>query len=690
MEGDGNGVSAALQRHRSSLFEPAPYLKPYVIRTPTKEWKIYGQTHIIHHHLHSSIPLAEYVRSPYITVSLDKEVGKGFVWFWYAVNDLTGPPEDSYWKGMTLSERLDVWPYIKNRLPNIYRWYYENLFASLFREGNTELIPVLNDIVNTMPVMVPLNNRVSLFDIAYRRITGLPFPSMRDLKEQEGMWAVVSDSSWTRIIELDDGSIHVYRVITSIDHEHSDELVPFDLVEELGIDEFRTEGLSKRLFSGEKDLDEHDIDVIIVNDMNGNNHYLYDRSNDSMIRISSETTYIGHLHKTNEMKCEPSSRDYIDSIYSPIRVGDLTLHGDLLTMRKRSPFIRSIDKFDESVTLLPWKLDLLLPIWEWMNGRSGRCAIPVLESFTVMNYFQIPFDTSFMEQYISDLLLHSRKGWNKELYLQLLGIINSIPKAALSKYRVMEEQVGDNPRSGVVHLYQGSDVIEMFSEEEAVQKMTLADKILAQIHVPSSKLFSSPYKDFVEVTDGVFDAYRDILVIWYLEGISPTLFPIVMMGNTLTGHRKEGISKLETHPLKVTFNGRWLAHKRNEHVSSVITVMRRSKIKGFEYKKKGISLDDEKKYVRGVVFDRINKLYGRQGRIKLDLPRLSTELEAVRAAEEYLSQPITAEYVVENVNTQVRVHRDLEGLQRGVLLGKHARIQSIFVLPDGVLQITQK
>lgn len=540
----------------SSLFELAPYLKPYVIKTPTKEWKVYGQTHIIHHRLRVSIPLAEHIKAPYIILSITSEVGKGFIWFWSCLNDLES---DDYWKRMTLSERLDAWQYVRGNLPNIYRWYYENLFSDHLNEGSTELIPILSDIVSTMPAMVPLNNRISSFDIAYRRITGHPFPSLREVKKVDGWPSIIE------VIELENGESMIYRLMREEDAYR--ELVP----SALAVDEFEIDALSKRLFTEEENIDEHSLNALLIADTDEHRierHSLYDLESKTSAKVKGMISYTGRLHKREEI-CHPPSRDYIDSIFYPIKVGDLTLHGDLLVMRKRSPFVRSIDNFDEGVVLLGWRIDLLLPIWEYINGRS-TCAVPVPESFDIINYFQIPFDSSFVERYIYDLLLYSKRGWDEKLYLRLLGILRSIPKPFLSKYRITEEKLTDI--SIVMLLHQPQEIIEL-SKLRDPQRTTLADEILAQIHVPSTQLFSPLYKDYVQVLDGTYNIITDVVVIWYIRGVHNVVFPLILHGSrSMSATVSLGPG---TSPIDIWYIGdRWIAYQNGNHIPSVITVMR--------------------------------------------------------------------------------------------------------------------
>ena len=175
-----------MEGDRSYLTESAPYLKVFVING---KYKLYGQTHIIYYRLRLTLPLSEYLKAPYIIITTKEKIGKGFLWFWYSLNGLVGYDKDEYWSKMTLFERLDVWPHLKAHLPGMFKWYYDNLFVGLTLVRDDSLIPVLDDILSTVPQDNPCwasplsrtrcpNGKIPMFDIGYNIITSLPVSSL--------------------------------------------------------------------------------------------------------------------------------------------------------------------------------------------------------------------------------------------------------------------------------------------------------------------------------------------------------------------------------------------------------------------------------------------------------------------------------------------------------------------------------
>ena len=665
-----------MQEDRELLTVGGSYLKVFVING---EYKLYGQSHIIYHHLGLTLSFQEYLKAPYISLTIEK-VGKGFVWFWYALNGLAPYPVDEYWNRMTLRERLDTWPHIKAHLPGMFEWYYDNLFTAITPVRDESLLPILEDIVRTIPsnLQLPKNNLISSFNEGYHIVTSLPYPILEYLKlinTVEGKSEPLGESyeeSAIMVIHLDHQPTRIYRHIVG-EGGWVRESIPDDLVAAMGVDpneddlEENAHALVKPLLEG-GDESGGVIMLIHVKEQ----WYLYDENeNESkMLPVARFVVYTGTLDERREIRpvCQPVSRDYIDHIYYSIGVGDTTLHGDLLVMRKRSPFIANLDIATERITLLEGKkgiLPLILPIWEWMNGRE-TCALPVPESWGLISYFGISFDSSFVEQYIYDLLTHAKRGWDRGLYLQLLSILNTIPKAYLPTYRVTE---GKQNRATV---------------GENFGITTLADEILSTIWVPGDQIFSLQYKGYTDVTKEGVSHSRDIAVVWYLEGSSRKTFPVFLQMVSFDLTSRLALYRFEDVRIKYE-RGAWHAYRDKSYVSSVITIIRPPPRK-FKYERADIALDNERKHVTSASFHTVMSYrYDIFKDEVIEFLQPLTELEAVEAVEEYLSAPMTREYIAANLSTEEQMLKAYEGLPRGELI-VNPRMESIHVL-GGMLDI---
>ena len=566
-----------MQEDRELLVIGGSYLKVFVING---KYKLYGQSHIIFHHLKPwrsiaedgceqprklcfQVPLPEYLRAPYISLTIKGKIGKGFMWFWYALNGLALYPVDEYWEKMTLLERLDAWPHIKAYLPGMFKWYYDNLFTAVTPTKDPSLTSILDDIADTIPrdLQFPRNNAVSLFNIGYNIVTSLPFPILGDLEFLE----VVKGQTETEKPDLEDNTIVVvyfdslppliYRVVTGVEGWMT-ESAAADAMRNLG-----EENDEKEYFTLLPSRDEKLKTVNLLIRVRGR-WYLYTEEDSRILPVKRFAAYRGTLGERKEARtiCQSVSRDYIDHIYYPIGVGDVVLHGDLLVMRKRSQLVANIDiralEKRTSITFLEDKrgiLPLILPIWEWINGRD-TCALPTPESWVLINYFGIPLDSEFIEQYIYDLFTKAQRGWDRGLYLQLTGILDSIPKAYLPMYRVMEEKETLYRTHGVP-LRAGT--------------ITLADEILSTIWVQGDKIYSSKYKGYTQVTDGKVEPFVDTVVIWYLEGSQHKIFPIFVRLFLVY----PGTSPAFDIQIKFEGGG-WHAFRGGLAIRSVITIIR--------------------------------------------------------------------------------------------------------------------
>lgn len=448
-------METAMEGLRRSLTEKGPIkLSTYIIKTPSSTWKIYGSPYIVYRRLNLDIDFKQYLSSPYITITIDSDNIRSFLWFWYYINGLwSEKEEDLYWKSLSFYERLYIWPYLKAIQPpnNILKWYLDNIFLDFpfapameqprldedkdlttFNVQPRMDLPWVNDIYHTLVgLLVDWRWEISPFVRALSRFTGMSVGRHLALKRslpssRENVQSVILDD--TRYFE-------------------------FEKPETLGDD--------IRIYA---------YNSLLTGDESG--YSVYDYGTETLREYKNITMYNNTFMPLKSLGVPVFAQSPKRNVYFlyepmlfPIRVGDITLHGDLLTMRSRSELIDStLSEGDREFSLLSNEkvdLDPFLYVWGYLNGIEEK-SLNLLTPWYYINYFHIPLDTFFVEDYITTLITNIT---TIERYRDVLGIMKKIPSGILDKYRIMEVSKSGTPLADERMMAKHLDIPVTFRKE---------------------------------------------------------------------------------------------------------------------------------------------------------------------------------------------------------------------------------
>ena len=660
---------------RPILHTGTPYLKTYVIRSPKKDVKIYGQTHSVYRALNPDIPLHVYIKVPYVIITLNHEPGKAFLWFWYYANDVIGDTSDRLWDSMTFQERLETWSYIGKISPKSEVWYYNNLIPSNLKiEATSEIRMTMDNIFAAIPknITYPKDGIVSSFEAQYSNLFGvLPSIVASGLKSYDGEF---KDNTTIHIV-LEDGR-HLIKTIHFVSEASGGRI--FDI---LGIsfhDRGDYRGISLHVEMNEvPGTTVRTIGAILVHFKR--KWYLYEYKS-VIIPVIAFTLYRGYLLvpvMTGDVKYV-NSPAYINDIYYPMKFGNIVLHGDILSMKRNSPTMRTMKDLDNGITLMKGykiNIDVLLPIWEYING-SESTALPSVESWLYINYLQIPLSDKFVERYFFDLLSLHHSKWTVDMYLDTVTALKNIGGEILSTYRIGERMKKDDSKYKLIQPPMGDIILS-----------TIRNSVYNTGLIPGTFLLSRP--DYIPLPQDS-RGENDILVIWYIEGLEatyPLLFDIryyISEDEWILSKVRMDISDMVGKELSImSFGGTLTVVGENLRVPSSISVFSKKNPK-FSYRIYSPYPDnDERRYITGVNFESVII----QSNVILTTIPFSepvTEWKAVYAVTSYLSIPITQEYIASNAPelTKEMIGVNLYG-SRGLLLDR--RFEPVTISVSGTV-----
>ena len=427
-----------MEAFRAALTEEprAPYLKPFVIVAPSGSVKVYGSPYIVFHRL--DIPTyTDYFTAPYITLTIPFVNLRSFKWFWFYLNGLE-MTDDPYWKTLSLEERLGMWVYLGGLSPDhpIKGWYVNHLFDDITPSPDmADHIPILNDI----------GSKVSL----RYRVTG-PATTMR-LTRLAHISPERDDHLPIEKKLLTIGSFDM--AIATISGNR-----PFGLpsvVPGLGtVMTVRSVIINRKLYSPTKVGAHKDVihprqmfdagaDIEYVFKLGSGmmlalvDNVWYITSNYTITRLTSVEFYSTYEHPGVIQPIPGSIIHLVGKGTFPVKVGDLVLHGDLHTMKSRSNLVREAYNLPGEPTFLQGQSlgDDFIYVWSYLQGIPPSAkATPRMWYY--IDYFGIPLDTVFVNDYIRSLLGGIR---TVEEYDWIVSLINSIPLPIRMGYSIMEE-----------------------------------------------------------------------------------------------------------------------------------------------------------------------------------------------------------------------------------------------------------
>lgn len=573
-------------------------LKTYVIQFPGGSYKVRGHAYLIYDRLRvRHIPLEEYLKARYITLTFRSFELVSFSWFWTLINEhLVGLPlEDQNWKTMTLQQRLKIFPYLDSIgvLPTngrwaeeVYMWYYTHLLDDIreLKEGELEAVDWIVSII-PLAMKVPRGGRINPFDVAYSRLAGIP------LHLTPGLSEILSPStiynSWKYAI------IQPNILISSDDEDSSDNWA-----------------LSYTSFAGTLTLKmgrytfETDKGIRDVTDL-------------ATFYFPGETMfdlYAPYLYLNPEISVIVPD-DFWKHILFPIMIGSITLHGEPLVMRKRSPLIKATIEEEGPFSLLAGDKVVfgdVINVWSYINGIT--IALPEkrsVDEWKYINYFGVDVKSDFVLDYAVNIIDNLPVGWNRDLYLKVLSMIKNIP-------RITGKLELEGPR---------------------------IDNILSRIWVPGDAIFDKRYSTLIPVTGEA--KLGDVCVLWYIDIPDVEKMPeygnvvasnVAYVGVTLTNYRRVIITAVKVEEV-------WHAYdEKGLPIRSVITIGRdpEGKRPRFHYISSfGRPYNNSERDISLLEF---NISRGGEHKHEIRFDPHATEKEAVEAAEEYLSQPLTAGY----------------------------------------------
>ena len=583
--------------------------KVFVLETPFGRWKLLGSPYIVHQRLNLDIDLKEYLLAPYITITISTNDLKPFMWFWRYVN---GDINIGLWNTMTLGERLRVWPYLRDTLStnDILKWYYDNLFIGVDQisldEGR-----YLHEISTTLKQFaVDKDGKISSFKL---KIAGY--------------------------IGLDPADSHADSIIL-------DGQVYYQLEERMYISP-PTRG---REYKELRIIDSLFESVVMIRD---GSYRLMDKDRNMHGSYKEIAFYEGVLYLSREpvFRRKDRSKMYIHHlIYGPIlspwKVGNITLHGDLPTMKRNSDVIAKFEDETKGITLLAGEtisdsvlrgvsiggrpmgqlefpldqktsftveekeiksdLDSLLYVWAYLNGIDPSKRNVTSRMWYYITYFQIPLNSLFVDNYLIELV----RGIDSLVeYGTVLSILKTIPIPILSTRRIMTKDK---------------------------DSITLGDRIIG------SKIVGGPVTTNYEYFDHKYippseARSRDILIIAHDK----------LIRTIVVAMREDGGIDYKAHGTDyiIRYKGdRWIAawQKSGNISSSIFVSCIRPPKPSFKYR-----FDEERRWTFDMEVTDLFLEISRDDNDKLlseSFGRPVTIRDAIKWAEDFLSQEATREY----------------------------------------------
>lgn len=616
-------LSTAMEEDRLLLTTGAPYLLPYVITAPNGTWKLHGQVYVVYDRLGvKDVPIEDYVKARYITITLDRPVGRGFVWFWYYANGLFDPDvEDKYWLSLSLEERLDACDYISRyETSSLYGWIANHLFDGIkpdpslaserlrrlihFDGFYSELLPrwgecLIPSLIRAYCVIfsVPINTLPN-----YRRLKPV------DLQYEENPTMVVVDESLYYCRNL-------RRILLmTLDIEEKLNALGFDVSEDTEYDVaeirclYQPEGLGNTM-------------LYIIDDI----PILYDGER-FYDEGTSATFYIGIISRPiieisrhvypNAPQSDPRSiitiNHFISDVRFPIQMGGVKVHGDLLVMKMRSPLIRAmVDDGDDLV--FPQPAEGWLPVWAYLNGLSASVielfssddrryregTIPLsleeegkvsLSTLSADEADELPMIISEEGKLSLDELPPitpdewlSLSSWKHINYFQISLSSNWVGEYIFRIFEQASEYIGKDRHSlhselsGILKSIPYSDkadyrLLSPIDNGDRFVPISLADYFLARLWVPGDTIFSLEGENLIPYLGE--EIGQDIYVaLWNANIYTNYLFPLVY-DPVPEGHLVNGILGLEDVSTRYE-GGKWIATRHGAILPIVITLFRK-------------------------------------------------------------------------------------------------------------------
>ena len=545
------------------------------------------------------------------------------MWFWNYLNKVNLDHREEALKRMSFEDRLELRHYL-GKDPDLKILFTNSLFEDTIPSPELAgYLPMLKEIqgvftysdrlyksieIERSEWMAESLYEIGVIDRSIAIITGKPVGEILGLiptKDPKKTLSVVIDELW-------------YGVVNPSD------ILNFEIHTQSGRD-LRIQKVNERKWI----ITEEDGDVDISILLEASRVELYS----SQITFPSE-------EKEKKVEIDPSLAEFMLLTHPtyPIRVGNLTIHGDLLTMKHRSRFIgRLFDAMESPFEPFPhllkgeyigkeqekegkWKKEeniaSFLYVWDYLQGFTPPHEVSP-GSWYYINYFEIPLDTPFVDQYISFLLQSIA---TKKHYLQVVSIVRSIPAAIKSSYSIMSID-----EKGVV----GADDMLIHAREFSDGHATTLDPA---------------YHDYSPVLHQ--DVRRgDISIVWDKEGT--ILINKYVMGKDGAFINREDVSRGELRYFSPPGigPGEWLLYFEYKGiVSSNIGFLRSNKPRKFEYSSGGGGHEHQKDLLSKKVMSVEFNAGGKSTKHLIAFDHPTSVVEAMDAMREWMSVFVDEEY----------------------------------------------